>query len=380
MIALASALALSGLSLEAAPMAWASVCQSDGMSCTASGSYPGLNELITSDYAGFQVVWTSSKVQPYSSGVPTSWTVRMTYTNNTSSDGTLTCPGQWVNASFVTETMTGGSGDDGKVPAASTTCSQNPGLNVTVPPGGTFTSSATFHNVPWPGSTVAIKWGDAGSSPSITPWICPQISTPTWSGYVACGVNAFSVTARWAVPPAISDGKRNSGAGFWVGLGGITGSLEQTGTASDMVNGSPLYFAFYELTPAGPVRLANTIRPGDIMSATVSLSGSDRYHFALTDNGPAAGHRKWTFSKAVTYSKGSHDSGEAIAEWSSGRDSCVPPGCALTDFSSVAFSGVKIGGYTVGSYHPGEYHMYGGRVSVSSVRKGTDYTVLFRHT
>src|ERR1700676_1254432 len=73
----------------------ASVCQSNGAGCTMAGTYPGPNVLINTNYTGFRVIWTKSVVQPYSSGVPLSWTAYMTYTNLGSSALTLGCPGNW---------------------------------------------------------------------------------------------------------------------------------------------------------------------------------------------------------------------------------------------------------------------------------------------
>ena len=94
----------------------------------------------------------------------------MTYTNVESSTLTLGCPGDWANASYVEENMSGGDGDDGTVVAESTTCSENPGWTATVAPGGSVEVYATFHNVPWPGNAVAITWGDAGTSEAINPF------------------------------------------------------------------------------------------------------------------------------------------------------------------------------------------------------------------
>jgi len=125
---------------------------------------------INSNYAGFEVTWSSTSVQPYSSGVPLYWTAGMTYKNVESSTLTLGCPGDWANASDVSEYMSGGSGDDGMVAAESTTCSENPSWTKTVAPGGTVVVYATFHNVPWPGSAVAIEWGGAGTSAYIYPF------------------------------------------------------------------------------------------------------------------------------------------------------------------------------------------------------------------
>jgi len=146
------------------------VCEPNGTGCTKGGTYPDPNALISSNYTGFEVTWSSTSVQPYSSGVPLYWTVGMTYTNVSSSTLTLGCPGNWPSASFVQEQMSGGLGDDGTVAADSTTCSNNPGWTAAVAPGGTAVVYATFHNVPWPGDAVAITWGDAGTSEAINPF------------------------------------------------------------------------------------------------------------------------------------------------------------------------------------------------------------------
>jgi hypothetical protein len=109
----------------------------------------------------------------------------LSYTNTSSSDQTLVCEGS--SASAITEYMSGGSGDDGTVPAETTQCSQNPNLVVTVPPGGTDTDWATFHNVPWPGSAVSLTWGDVGTSPNVYPFASkppnpgPPSSGQDWS-------------------------------------------------------------------------------------------------------------------------------------------------------------------------------------------------------
>lgn len=146
------------------------VCQSDGTGCTKAGTYPDPSALISSNYGGFKVTWSSTWVQPYSSGVPLVWTVAMTYKNVDSSAHTLSCSGHWMQASYVQETMSGGRGNDGTVSASATTCSENPGWTATVAPGSTVKMYATFNNVPWRGSLVVIEWGDAGTSASLNPF------------------------------------------------------------------------------------------------------------------------------------------------------------------------------------------------------------------
>ncbi len=168
----------------ATPARRSSVCQPDGAGCTKAGTYLIKNGLISADYTGFKVAWTSAVVQPYSSGVPLRWTADVTYTNITPGTLDLSCPGDWPDPAYVRERMSGGSGDDGVVPASSTVCSRNPGLSQPVPPGGRFTSTASFGNVPWPGSGVSLSWGDAGSSPAVQPFIAPPV--PACHGQARC--------------------------------------------------------------------------------------------------------------------------------------------------------------------------------------------------
>lgn len=98
-----------------------------------------------------------------------------------------------------------------------------------------------------------------------------------WAGYVDSGKNFSSVSGSWRVPAVTGSG----GQGYsvaWVGLGGAgnnSSALEQTGTASDFVNGHAEYFAWYELVPAAQQPLKLAIHPGDQISARVTVNGSD---------------------------------------------------------------------------------------------------------
>jgi len=155
---------------SASPEPAASVCEPDGTGCTKAGTYPDPNALISSDYSGFKLIWSSASVQAYSSGVPLYWTVGVTYQNIESAPLSLRCQGPVTDLSSVQEHMSGGDGDDGSVSAYSTTCSQDPSWGGEVPPGDTVEVYATFHNVPWPGAAVAIQWGDVGTSAAVFPF------------------------------------------------------------------------------------------------------------------------------------------------------------------------------------------------------------------
>jgi hypothetical protein len=146
------------------------VCQSNGTGCTKAGTYPDPDALISSNYGGFKLIWSSTSVQSYSSGEPLYWTVGVTYQNIDSSTRSLTCQGPVTDFSSLQEHMSGGDGDDGSVAASGTTCSADPSWSAEVPPGGSVQTYATFHNVPWPGSAVAIQWGAAGTSAYVYPF------------------------------------------------------------------------------------------------------------------------------------------------------------------------------------------------------------------
>lgn len=96
-----------------------------------------------------------------------------------------------------------------------------------------------------------------------------------WAGYVDTGTTFSSVSGAWRVPRA-----KRSADGYsatWVGLGGATSdsqALEQVGTESDSAGGQTTYRAWYEILPAPAKRLAITVRPGDRMSARVTVRGT----------------------------------------------------------------------------------------------------------
>jgi hypothetical protein len=80
------------------------------------------------------------------------------------------------------------------------------------------------------------------------------------------------------VQPALTcEGPGRSYSAFWVGLGGFAPharALEQTGTESDCIGGRDVAYAWYELVPAGEVKLRLNVHPGDRMAASVAVTGT----------------------------------------------------------------------------------------------------------
>jgi peptidase A4-like protein len=162
-------------------------------------------------------------------------------------------------------------------------------------------------------------------------------TSSNWAGYAVTHRRPFtSVTGRWVQPAATCGGPDPTFSGFWLGLGGFAPdsfAVEQAGTFANCVGGTPSYRAWYELYPAPPVYLRLAVRPGDLLSATVSVKGKTvlvRLKNVTTDK---------LFTKKLRMSRPDLGSAEWVAEAPTGCDyvgtcSTLP----LTNFGTVAFS------------------------------------------
>jgi Peptidase A4 family len=103
-------------------------------------------------------------------------------------------------------------------------------------------------------------------------------TSSNWGGYAVSkpGTRFGRVSATWVAPAvSCSSGGRRYSA-VWLGLGGLhttSQALEQVGTEADCAGGKGFYSAWYELVPDAPVELKLTVRPGDTISASVTVSG-----------------------------------------------------------------------------------------------------------
>jgi hypothetical protein len=169
-----------------------------------------------------------------------------------------------------------------------------------------------------------------------------------WSGYAVTGVGSTAntavtsmsftdVTGTWTQPAATcTAGGRSTSAAIWVGLGGYTvgsNSLEQTGTSADCdANGKATYYAWYELVPADSVTIKLKIFPGDTITSTVLIKGTD----VLVQVKNRTRHT--VFTKHLPMANPDLTSAEWIAEAPS---ECTVSFCRtvpLTNFGSVTFS------------------------------------------
>jgi Peptidase A4 family len=103
-------------------------------------------------------------------------------------------------------------------------------------------------------------------------------TSSNWAGYSVSrsGVTFKRVSGTWVQPKASCDSGRRRYSAYWLGLGGLhtySKALEQVGTEADCAGGKAFYSAWYELVPDDPVALKMTVRPGDTLSASVTVTG-----------------------------------------------------------------------------------------------------------
>jgi Peptidase A4 family len=164
----------------------------------------------------------------------------------------------------------------------------------------------------------------------------PYRLTRAWAGFVqrADGRPFSGIRATWSVPRIVCN-RPSSSVAFWVGLGGATSrsrALEQIGTSVDCSDRAAVsYSAWYEAYPSDAVDIPVVVRPGNVLTADVRVSGP-RIVLTLVNDTTGA-----SFAKQLTMQAPETDSAEWIAEAPS---SCVSPACAplpLAHFGRVTF-------------------------------------------
>ena len=112
-----------------------------------------------------------------------------------------------------------------------------------------------------------------------------RLASYNWSGYAdvsATNQTFTEVSGRWRTPRVVCSAE-DTITSEWVGLDGFSsGTVEQAGTVGWCFRGTPTYFTWYEMYPAGTVEVGTSLRPGDKITATVSRRGAS-YTLALTD-------------------------------------------------------------------------------------------------
>ncbi len=206
------------------------------------------------------------------------------------------------------------------------------------------------------------------------------VESTNWSGFAASkqAADTFtSVSASWVQPTGTCTGSKTTAAAFWVGLDGYrenSPSVEQTGSDVDCDGGSPVYYAWYEMYPAGSVDYSNLVKPGDVFTASVTASGTS---FAITIKDTTQG---WTHTQNKTSGSAKQNSAEVIAEAPSDEVGVLP----LTDFGTVHFTSAMADGVDIGTYKPAKITMAtsGGKVEAqpSVLSSGENFSVAWKST
>lgn len=186
-----------------------------------------------------------------------------------------------------------------------------------------------------------------------------QIETSNWSGYAVAhfetGITYTSASGTWAVP-AITQPSPNS-AGYsasWVGIGGfcqdanchkVDKSLIQLGTEQNISStGITSYQAWYELLPNPPISIPVTVRPGNIVTASLSdPSSTSPKHGPTSTHGGSSSSQNWmlSFSDISTGASWtttvSYKSSLASAEWIEEAPTSGGTILPLANYSTASF-------------------------------------------
>ncbi len=151
-----------------------------------------------------------------------------------------------------------------------------------------------------------------------------------WSGYAVTG-DITDVQGSWIIPAVTCAPGEYSYSAFWTGIDGFnSGTVEQTGTSSDCVNGVPRYYAWYEFFPSPSRTISGlTVSAGDVISAEVRYdTASGRFVVTIED---VTTNQSFTTRKKAPHA--ARSSAEWIAEAPSAGSSILP----LADFGTADF-------------------------------------------
>jgi hypothetical protein len=143
------------------------------------------------------------------------------------------------------------------------------------------------------------------------------IGSFNWSGYADTSSTPqefTKVSGSWTAP-SVTCGAEDQITTNWVGLDGFSSdTVEQLGTIGWCYKGSPIYFTWFEMFPAGLTEVGSALLPGDKIAASVTRSGT-KYTLKLTDATTAGNNI------AVTKSCSLSTCVDTSAEWISERPS-----------------------------------------------------------
>jgi hypothetical protein len=186
-----------------------------------------------------------------------------------------------------------------------------------------------------------------------------------WSGYAdaTSTKGTFSqVSGQWTTPKVTCTAE-DTITSEWVGLDGWTSStVEQDGTLDWCFKGTPTYFTWYEMYPAGTIEVGSSLAPGDKITATVSRSGTS-YTLSLTD----ATHTANSFTKTATCA--ATTCLDTSAEWIAERPAFAIGIAPFADYASWKLTAAT----ETASGKSGTISSYAGNYEISSVDATDSY-------
>jgi hypothetical protein len=258
--------------------------------------------------------------------------------------------GGQVSAPLVTSQPVGQNVQPGSPVTLAATASGTPAPNVqwqVSPDGGTTwidTPSSFVASAADSGRQYRAVFSNSAGSVTTNPitlTVAP-LQTTNFSGYIdyaGSGQSFTSVSAGWTVPTVTCQPGETSWAAQWPGIGDVT-TVQQDGTETDCDNGTPTYWAWYEMYGDSAVNNGYAVQlpsgtypvaPGDAMTGSVSVSGST-WQLSLADL-----TANWTFSIQIGSPAGGLSQGSA--EWMvEDPDGCVPQCQTLAQYSPVQFT------------------------------------------
>lgn len=171
--------------------------------------------------------------------------------------------------------------------------------------------------------------------------------TQGWAGYVVRSTSgSFSrVVGTWTQPRVVCN-RPGSSVSFWVGLGGAgndSTKIEQIGISADCdERGRLSTSAWFQLFPSPPTDIHVAVRAGDVVTASVSVSGA-AVRFALTNR---------TTRSSFAATRGMLMPETDSAEWIVEAPAACFVSCTslpLADFSRVHY----VHGWTIAADHRG---------------------------
>jgi hypothetical protein len=167
-------------------------------------------------------------------------------------------------------------------------------------------------------------------------------TSTNWAGYVASHGRFTSVSASWVVPAVKAGTRPTEVAAMWVGIDGRgTRNLEQIGTLSGELGGTPAYEVWFEVVPKAPVYVRMALSPGDSVTASVTTNGDGNFTLFIRNNTTHAAYSTLQPSPGADLV-----TAEVIAE----APGTVSGPSALPDFGTLTFTNARANGHPIGTF------------------------------